>query len=98
MIEPLLPLSGAKGRPRVDDRRVINGMLYKRANRTRRGATGCRPPVFDKTAYRRRNIVERCFQRLTQFRVIATPYDKTALSYQATIDLATRHLWLEDAP
>ena len=25
----MLPVSGAKGRPRVDDRRVINGMLYK---------------------------------------------------------------------
>jgi transposase len=29
VIEPLLPRSGAKGRPRVDDRRVINGMLFK---------------------------------------------------------------------
>ena len=28
-IEPLLPPSGASGRPRVDDRRVINGMLFK---------------------------------------------------------------------
>jgi transposase len=28
-IEPLLPASGVKGRPRVDDRRVINGMLFK---------------------------------------------------------------------
>jgi transposase len=28
-IQPLLPVSGAKGRPRVDDRRVINGMLFK---------------------------------------------------------------------
>ncbi|GAA3812163.1 hypothetical protein GCM10022380_32360 [Amycolatopsis tucumanensis] len=29
VIEPLLPASGTKGRPRVDDRRVINGMLFK---------------------------------------------------------------------
>jgi transposase len=29
VLEPLLPVSGARGRPRVDDRRVINGMLYK---------------------------------------------------------------------
>jgi transposase len=29
VIEPLLPASGVKGRPRVDDRRVINGMLFK---------------------------------------------------------------------
>ena len=66
----------------------------QRANRARRGAKGGRPPVFDKTAYRRRNIVERCFQRLKQFRAIATRYDKTALSYQAMIDLATLTLWL----
>ena len=66
----------------------------QRANRDRRGAKGGRPPVFDKTAYRRRNIVERCFQRLKQFRAIATRYDKTALSYQAMIDLATLTLWL----
>ncbi|MBB2939911.1 transposase [Amycolatopsis bartoniae] len=29
VIQPLLPVSGAKGRPRVDDRRVVNGMLFK---------------------------------------------------------------------
>jgi transposase len=29
VIEPLLSVSGARGRPRVDDRRVINGMLFK---------------------------------------------------------------------
>jgi transposase len=29
VLESLLPVSGVRGRPRVDDRRVINGMLYK---------------------------------------------------------------------
>ncbi len=29
VIEALLPASGVAGRPRVDDRRVINGMLFK---------------------------------------------------------------------
>ena len=29
VIEPLLPVSRVGGRPRVDDRLVINGMLYK---------------------------------------------------------------------
>lgn len=33
MIEPLLPVFGAKGRPQADDRRVINGMLFKAKNR-----------------------------------------------------------------
>jgi transposase len=44
----------------------------QRNNRIRRGAQGGRPPAFDKTAYRRRNVVERCFQHLKQFRAIAT--------------------------
>lgn len=29
VVEALLPVSGAKGRPRVDDRRVVNAMLFK---------------------------------------------------------------------
>lgn len=66
----------------------------QQAHRARRGAAGGRPPAFDKTAYRRRNVVERCFGRLKQHRAIATRYDKTALSYQGMIDLATLLLWL----
>jgi transposase len=66
----------------------------QRANRARRGRAGGRPPAFDPVIYKRRNVVERCFNRLKQFRAIATRYDKTALSYQTMIDLATLILWL----
>ncbi len=66
----------------------------QRANRLRRGRAGGRPPAFDRVAYRRRNIVERCFNRLKQFRAIATRFDKTATSYRGLIDLATLLLWL----
>jgi transposase len=66
----------------------------QQANRQRRGPAGGRPPAFDPTAYRRRNVVERCFQRLKQHRAIATRYDKTATSYQGMIDLATLLMWL----
>lgn len=66
----------------------------QQANRIRRGRRGGRPPLFDPVAYRRRNVVERCFNRLKQYRAIATRYDKTALSYQAMIDLATLLIWL----
>jgi transposase len=31
-----------------------------------RGSQGGRPPAFDKEAYTRRNVVERCFNRLKQ--------------------------------
>jgi transposase len=29
VVESLLPVSGVRGRPRVDDRRVINGIVFK---------------------------------------------------------------------
>jgi transposase len=66
----------------------------QRAGRLRRGSRGGRPPAFDPLIYRRRNVVERCFNRLKQYRAIATRYDKTALSYQGMIDLATLLIWL----
>ncbi|MFI7342907.1 transposase, partial [Streptomyces sp. NPDC050085] len=46
-------------------------------------------------SYRRRNVVERCFNRLKHYRAIATRYDKTATSYQAVITLAATLLWLQ---
>jgi transposase len=64
------------------------------AGRLRRGSRGGRPPAFDRHVYRRRNVVERCFGRLKQYRAIATRYDKTAQSYQGMIDLATLLIWL----
>ncbi|MCP2289130.1 Transposase DDE domain-containing protein [Nocardia amikacinitolerans] len=66
----------------------------QQAHRYRRGRTGGRPPTFDPTAYRRRNVVERCFNRLKQYRAIATRYDKTAQSYRGMLDLATLLIWL----
>ena len=55
-------------------------------NRLRRDSRGGRPPAFDKQLYKRRNVVERCFNRLRQWRGIATRYD-TAESYQAAVTL-----------
>lgn len=66
----------------------------QRANRARRGRAGGRPPVFDPVAYRGRNVVERRFNRIKQYRAIATRYDKTAQSFHAMIDLATLMMWL----
>ncbi|MFE3579284.1 IS5 family transposase [Streptomyces vinaceus] len=64
------------------------------ANRQRRGRLGGRPPAFDKEAYRDRNVVERCFARLKQFRAIATRFDKFADRYRARVVLATLIIWL----
>ncbi len=75
-------------------RATIPERADQQANRARRGSAGGRPPAFDKTVYTRRNVVERCFNRLKQYRAIATRYDKTALSFRAMIDLATLMMWL----
>ncbi|WP_392973500.1 IS5 family transposase [Streptomyces sp. LN245] len=78
-------------------RRGIGHTIPERAdqvrNRLRRGSRGGRPPAFDKQLYKRRNVVERCFNRLKQWRGIATRYEKTAESYQAAVTLASLLMW-----
>lgn len=62
-------------------------------NRARRDNRGGRPPAFDREACKHRNVVERCFNRLKQWRGIATRYDKTAESYEAAVTLASLLVW-----
>ncbi len=66
------------------------------ANRRRRGRFGGRPPAFDREIYRDRNVVERCFARLKQFRAIATGFDKLSDRYRAGVVLASLILWLRE--
>ncbi|MFE9657899.1 transposase [Micromonospora sp. NPDC006431] len=66
----------------------------QQAGRRRRGSRSGRPPMFDRELYQRRNVVERCFNRLKQCRSVATRYDKTATSYQATITIAGLLQWM----
>jgi transposase len=63
-------------------------------NRTRKGSAGGRPPAFDAQMYKRRNVVERSFNRLKQWRGIAMRSDKTARNYHAGITLAATLIWL----
>jgi transposase len=44
----------------------------RRDQKERRARRGGRPPKFDREAYRRRNVVERCVGRLKQWRSVAT--------------------------
>ncbi len=64
------------------------------ARRAAKGSRGGRPPVFDAEAYKQRNVVERCFNRLKQFRDLATRYAKRAVYYQAELTIAAIILWL----
>jgi transposase len=52
------------------------------------------PIACDFKRYRDRNQIERMFNRLKQFRRIATRYDKTAKSYLGFLCLAAAKLWL----
>jgi transposase len=66
----------------------------QRQRRAAKGAAGGRPPQFDRAAYRRRSIAERCINRLKQWRGLATRYEKRALNYRAMVILATIVIWL----
>ncbi|PPK63670.1 hypothetical protein V5P93_002240 [Actinokineospora auranticolor] len=58
------------------------------AHRAALGSRGRRPPAFDAERYMQRNVVERCVNRLKQFRGLATRYTKRAAYYQAEIAIA----------
>lgn len=66
-----------------------------------RGATVCIPPKsnrkeqreYDKHLYKERNLVERFFNRLKQFRRLATRYEKTARNFLAMLHLAAITIW-----
>ena len=49
---------------------------------------------FSRVLYRLRNRVERFFNKLKQFRRIATRYDQLAANYLAMTKIATIRIWL----
>lgn len=53
-----------------------------------------RPREVDWDHYKNRNLVERFFCRLKQFRRIATRYDKLASRFNAFIALVGAYVWL----
>lgn len=63
-------------------------------HRAAKGSRGGRPPAFDAETYKQRNVVERCFNRLKQFRDLATRYAKRAAYYQAELTIIAIVLWL----
>jgi len=52
------------------------------------------PPAFSKRLYRERNLVERFFNKLKQFRAVATRYDKRDDNYLACVKLASVRIWM----
>ena len=67
--------------------RGILPIIPPKANRSQ-------PIACDFRRYRDRNHVERLFNRLKQFRRIATRYDQTAASFLGFLSLVAAKLWL----
>ncbi|WSF14403.1 IS5 family transposase [[Kitasatospora] papulosa] len=79
-------------------RRGIRAVIPQPADqvrhRLRRGSAGGRPPGFDAETYKQRNAVERCINRLKQWRGLAMRTDKLAIAYQAALHFAAILIWI----
>ena len=75
---------------------TIPERVDQQAHRARRGNQGGRPPQFDPDSYKDRNVVERCINKLKQFRAVATRYDKREYIFHGTVDVASIRMWLRD--
>ena len=49
---------------------------------------------YDKELYKARHLIENFFEKLKQFRAIATRYDKTARNFLAAVHLVAVFIWL----
>ena len=81
---------------RAYDSNALHEMLQSRGARANVKPMPQRldPPAFDKRLYRRRNLVERFFNKLKHFRAVATRYDKRDDNYLASVKLASIRIWL----
>ena len=77
-------------------RRGIPHTIPERSDqRARRARRPGRLLAFDRERYRGRNVVERCFNRLKQFRGVATRFEKRAVNYRAMVVIASLMIWLD---
>jgi len=77
------------------ERQIPHTIPERCDQRLQRATRPGRPLVFDKAIYARRQVVERCINRLKQWRGLATRYEKRARNYRAMLILAAIVVWLE---
>jgi transposase len=81
--------------------RAYDSDALRDALATRRAKANIKPmpnrvniPKFNKTLYRKRNLVERFFNKLKHFRAIATRFEKHDANYLALVKLASARIWM----
>lgn len=72
----------------IEDELKATAVIPSKANRRE-------PRDLDKDRYRGRNLVERFFCRIKQFRRVATRYDKLAERFSSFVALAAAYIWLK---
>ncbi len=82
-------LIGDKGYDRSGELATLEVKAVIPSKSTRR-----HPAPFDRDLYKQRNLIERMFNKLKNWRRIATRYDKTASSFLAFVSIVSAKLWL----
>jgi len=94
-------IRGIKAKALLADKGYISKSLRRHVQR--RGMKPVIPPRsnfkkplrYSKYLYKKRNHIERCFNKLKHFRRLATRYDRNDAHYFATVTLASIALWLK---
>lgn len=73
-------------RTKMEARNVLPVIPTRKSRKTR--------IAVDRSLYRLRNLLERCFNKLKNARRVATRYDKTAESFLGFIDITSIRLWI----
>ena len=72
---------------------VIPDPADQQGHRRRRDSAGSRPVGLDANAYKGRNVIERQYAHLKQWRGLATRYDKYSTVYRAAVVLNAVIAW-----
>ena len=73
---------------------VIPERADQQGNRLRRGVAGGLAVSYDRDRYKDRNVIEPSYERLKQWRGLATRYDKLAVIYRGGAGLRSIIMWL----